>query len=100
MTTNSYESIRSSLLPAQDRCIAKFDELVFQARPTSSDIEHGIRLIDEFKQIHFDAISKFVANSQSFPGDKMADMLIRSQTILTQMLLSLEDVLHRNRSRR
>jgi hypothetical protein len=99
MTVSKFEGIRNSLLPAQDRCIAQLNELVFQPQPSSDDILQGVRLIDEFKQIHFDALARFIADPDSFPVDTMADMLSRSQTILTESLLSLDEVMLRSRSR-
>jgi hypothetical protein len=99
MTESSYVSIRISLLQAQDRCIARINELVFQTQPTWDDIVQGIRLIDEFKAIHYNALARFVADPDSFPVDSMAEMLSRSQTILTEALLSLDELMQRNRSR-
>lgn len=99
MTVSTFESIRNSLLPAQDRCISKLDELIFKTQPTWDDIKQGICLIDEFKLLHFDALSMFAAHPQLFPSDSMAEMLERSQAILTESLLILEGIMLRNYSR-
>lgn len=99
MTVSEFENIRSVLVPAQDRCIARINELVFQPQPSWNDIEEGIRLIDKFKAIHDDALTRFIAEPDSFPVNAMADMLSRSQTILTESLLGLDGQPHRHRRR-
>lgn len=98
MTVSTFESIRSSLLPAQDRCIAHLNELAFQVQPPWDDIKQGIRLIDDFKHIHYDALGKFVENPHCYPVDSMVEMLKRSQAILTESLLILEEIMRRSRS--
>jgi len=99
MNVSSFERIRVSLTRAEDACIAHLVELTSQSQPVWDDINKGYCLVNELREIHDRALDEFALRTWRYPLGAMSTLLKRSAVVLTQSLLTLDQIALRYYSR-
>ena len=94
MKVSSINRIRKSLQQAEDRCIAQLNELSFQTQPTREEIEKGFRVVNEFREIHANALDAFATYPRLFPATMPA--ILRQGALVLSQALHILDHLARN----